>query len=424
VSLQTDVAIIGAGPYGLSIAAHFRSQGVAHRIFGRPMETWRERMPEGMLLKSDGFASNLSSPEPQYSLKTFCEMQGIPYDDTKLPVRLETFIEYGLWFQKQLVPEIDERRVVRVAEGSDGFVLEMVDGERCEAKRVVLAVGVSEFAWIPEQLRPIPGSLLTHSSQHRNASELAGKEVAVIGGGASAIDLAAVLHEQGAKVCIIARRSEINFHNPPPPRQRTFKEQLRNPSSGLGPGWKSRLFTEVPNLFRHLPGKVRVKLVREHLGPAPGWPMRERVMGKVPMFLGTRNLTANVLEGKVQLLFLDRGCQRMEYLVDHVIAATGYKADVRRLRFLSQSIQEQLRTIGDAPELSSYFESSVPGLYFVGLASANSFGPMMRFAFGAAYTSRLLARHLQRKVRPRGTSVVAYPREAELGGGSANQQAA
>jgi cation diffusion facilitator CzcD-associated flavoprotein CzcO len=376
------------------------------------METWRERMPEGMLLKSDGFASNLSSPKPEYSLKAFCEMRDIPYDDTKVPVQLETFVEYGLWFQQQLVPEIDERRVVRVAEGSDGFVLETVDGEQCEAKRVVLAVGISEFAWIPKQLRPIPGNLLTHSSQHRNMSELVGKEVAVIGGGASAIDLAAALHGQDAKVCIIARRSEINFHNPPPPGQRTLKEKLRNPSSGLGPGWKSRAFTEVPNLFRRLPAKLRVKLVREHLGPAPGWPMRERVMGKVPMLLGTRNLTANVLDGKVQLLFLDLSCRRTEYLADHVIAATGYRADVRRLKFLSQSIQEQLRTISGAPELSSRFESSVPGLYFVGLASANSFGPMMRFAFGADYTSRLLARHLQRKVRARGTSVVAYPKEA------------
>ena len=276
----------------------------------------------------------------------------------------------------------------------------------------MLAVGISEFAWIPKQLRPIPGNLLTHSSQHRNASELVGKEVAVIGGGASAIDLAAALHGQDAKVCIIARRSEINFHNPPPPGQRTLKEKLRNPSSGLGPGWKSRAFTEVPNLFRRLPAKLRVKLVREHLGPAPGWPMRERVMGKVPMLLGTRNLTANVLDGKVQLLFLDLSCRRTEYLADHVIAATGYRADVRRLKFLSQSIQEQLRTISGAPELSSRFESSVPGLYFVGLASANSFGPMMRFAFGADYTSRLLARHLQRKVRARRTSVVAYPKEA------------
>jgi cation diffusion facilitator CzcD-associated flavoprotein CzcO len=407
--MKLDVAVVGAGPYGLSIAAHLASRDVNCRIFGRPMESWRERMPEDMLLKSDGFASNLSSPDPYYSLKSFCELHGISYDDTQLPVSLETFVQYGLWFQKHLVPKVDERKIVRIQRGDGNFVLSTADGDQFEARRVVLAVGISEFSWVPPEFSHLPAQLVTHSSQHRTGTNLAGKGVAVIGGGASAIDLAALLHAQGADLCILARRSEIAFHEPPSPDKQTFRQKLRNPPSGLGPGWKSRIFTEVPYLFRYLPAKLRMKIVREHLGPAPGWRMREPVMGKVLMYLGVRALTATVREGRVQLLFLDGNCHRVERMVDHVIAATGYRPDVSRLTFLSQSIRQSLRTLADAPVLSSRFESSVPGLYFVGLASAYTFGPMMRFAFGAGYTSRVLAGHLQRTSNRRIAKVLEYP---------------
>lgn len=406
-----DVAIIGAGPYGLSIAAHLRSRGIEHRIFGRPMESWRQRMPQGTLLKSDGFASNLSSPEPQYSLRDYCELRGLSYDDKARPVPLETFIEYGLWFQRHLVPEIDERRITRVDRGNGNFSLQTEDGERFEAKRVVLAIGISEFAWIPPEFADLPPRFLTHSSQHQTVSDFGGQEVTILGGGASAIDLAALFHEKGAKVCIMARRREISFHNPPTEKQ-TVRQRLRHPSSGLGPGWKSRIYTQAPFLFRYLSVKTRLKIVREHLGPAGGWPMRERVEGKIPMILGARNVTANVVNERVQLLYLDRNCQRAEHTTDHLIAATGYRADVNRLNFLSSALQQQLRTLGGSPVLSTRFESSVPGLYFVGLAAANSFGPVMRFAYGADYTSRLLAKHLQRGLPVRRPKMLGQPTEA------------
>ena len=408
--MKIDVAIVGAGPYGLSLAAHLASRDVNHRVFGPAMETW-QRMPVDMLLKSEGFASNLSSPDPYYSLKSYCEMHGVPYDNTQIPVKLETFVEYGRWFQKNLVPELDERKIVHIERGNGSFILRTEDGDRFEATCAVLAVGVSEFSWMPHALRRLPSDLITHSSQHRMADQFKGKEVAIIGGGASAIDIAALLHEQGVDVTIIARRNAIEFHEQPA-GNRTLKQRLRNPSSGLGPGWKSRIFTEVPYLFRYLPAKMRVKIVREHLGPAAGWWMRERVMGKIPMYLGARALTATAHEGRVQLLFQDGNCQRVERSWDHVIAATGYRPYLDRLKFLSQPMQNSLRTFANAPVLSSRFESSVPGLYFVGLASAYTFGPMMRFAFGAGYTSRALARHLQGKTSTREAKLLSYPREA------------
>ncbi len=398
MSAPVDVVIIGAGPYGLSIAAHLRGTGISHRIFGKPMETWRERMPRGMLLKSDGFASNLSAPVAGFTLRDYCEVKGIAYDDTKLPVRLETFIDYGMWFQRQLVPELDTRNVTEVHRLDGDFLVRTEDGDEITARRVVLAVGIREFAWVPPELGELPPELLTHSSQHANPAAMAGRDVTVIGGGASAIDLASLMHAQGAKVCILARQEQIHFHLPPPPGKRSLLAQMRHPSSGLGPGWRSRLYTEAPGLFRHLPAAVRLEIVRTHLGPAPGWPMRERVKD-VAMILGARDLKAEATGGGVLLRYIDRAGREAEHETEHVVAATGYRADIRRLTYLSSAIRSHLRTEGDAPMLSRDFESSVPGLYFVGLASANSFGPMMRFAFGADYTAQRLAHHLRQQMK-------------------------
>src|ERR1700677_222637 len=137
-----ETAIIGAGPYGLSIAAHFRARGIPFRIFGRPMDTWLNHMPKGMMLKSDGFASNLYDPASAYTLGQFCAERGIEYGDTGIPVRLETFNCYGLAFQSRMVPELEEKAVVGVEEGgAQGFRLLLEDGETVAAQRVVLAVG-------------------------------------------------------------------------------------------------------------------------------------------------------------------------------------------------------------------------------------------------------------------------------------------
>src|SRR5271157_3631625 len=101
-----EAAIIGTGPYGLSIAAYFRRLGIPYRIFGRPMESWRSHMPKGMMLKSDGFASNIYDPAGEFTLKQFCLARGIEYADMGIPVRLETFSAYGLAFRDRLVPDL------------------------------------------------------------------------------------------------------------------------------------------------------------------------------------------------------------------------------------------------------------------------------------------------------------------------------
>jgi thioredoxin reductase len=394
MSLSVETAIVGAGPYGLSIAAHLHARGASFQIFGTPMQTWREHMPEGMLLKSDGFASNLSDPGAHFTLGQFCQLNNIQYDNSRVPVELKTFINYGMAFQARMVPNLDPRQVASIERTPQGFHLRLDDGEEVNATQVVLAVGITHFAHLPPEFTSLPPDLLTHSSAHRDVRAFRGKSVAVVGGGASAIDLAALLHEAGASVTIVARRAAITFHDPPSPRPRSFLQRLRRPTSGLGPGWPSRFYTDAPRVFRQFPESLRMRIVQTHLGPAPGWPMKERVYGKVPMILGVRDLKAASNGAKARLTFLSAEGNAAELETDHVICATGYRVDLSRLAFLAPELRKEIDQIAGAPVLSSGFQASVPGLYFVGIAAANSFGPMMRFAFGADYTARRITRYL------------------------------
>jgi putative flavoprotein involved in K+ transport len=395
---RTEIAIVGAGPYGLSLAAHLRAAGLPFRIMGRVMETWREQMPEGMLLKSDGFASDLSDPLGTFRLHHYCEERQLPYHATCIPVELSTFAGYGAEFQRRMVPEVQDAKLVTLERGDGEFLLTLDTGETFVAHKVVLAVGISHYAHIPAVLDGLPsGSTvggLSHSSQVRQPAKFAGKNVVVVGSGASAIDLSALLHEAGAKVTILSRRNALKFHDKPEDRERSLWEKLRRPGSGLGPGWKSRLLTEFPHWFRLLPVRMRLDLLHRLLGPSGGWPMRERVEGKVTVLSGVTLRGAEMREERV-LLALSRENGVLEQLeFDHVIAATGYQVDLRRLPFLGEELRRRIRAVEHRPVLSSHFESSVPGLYFVGISSALTFGPMMRFAYGAAYTARRLERHL------------------------------
>jgi putative flavoprotein involved in K+ transport len=410
----SDVVIVGAGPYGLSIAAHLRAAGVSFRIFGSPMQVWRERMPDGMLLKSDGFASNLSDPATAFTLKRFCELAGTPYDDKRIPIHIDTFRAYGLAFQQRLVPELEDAQVTRIERDGGFHRLRLDTGETVTARNVVVAVGISYFSYVPPILGGLPGERLSHSSCHKNVERFRGREVTVIGGGASAVDLAVLLKDIGADVTLLARRPVLKFNDPPPDNGHSFVEALRYPSSPIGPGWTARFYSDAPRLFHSLPQKVRLRIMGQQYSSAAGWPMKERFLGKVPALLGYEVQSADAEGGCVRLVLTGPEGRR-EHTTNQVIAATGYRVDLRRLAFLSPEIASEIRSIEHTPVLSSTFASSVPGLYFVGVASANSFGPLMRFACGAEWTAKRISAILAAATaRTRVAAVVNAGRRAAL----------
>jgi thioredoxin reductase len=391
---MTNVVIVGAGPYGLSIGAHFRRQGISYRIFGRPMDSWISHMPNGMMLKSDGFASDIYDPESAYRLKRFCAERGISYADTGVPVRLDTFCNYGLAFKDRMVPDLEDKQVLSIERSNDGFVIQLEDGERFETRHVVMAVGITHFENVPATLSGLPAQFSSHSARHKELEAFSGRSVAVIGAGASALDLAGLLHDAGAKVELVGRRKTLNFHSQPTGKPRTWWQKLRHPSSGLGPGLRSRFFANAPWAFHYLPEDLRLKAVRNALGPSGGYFIKNKVVDKVPLHLGYVPEKAEVLDGMVRLTLRSQDGGQKEIAVEHVISATGYKVDMDRLKMLSEGIRKNVKHVGGAPVLSSQFESSVPGLYFVGIAAANSFGPVMRFACGAKFAAERLTRTL------------------------------
>ncbi|MGH2509090.1 MAG: NAD(P)-binding domain-containing protein, partial [Ktedonobacteraceae bacterium] len=185
---MVDVAIVGAGPYGLSVAAHLRRAGVPFRIFGRPMDSWQAHMPKGMMLKSDGFASTIDDPDQQFTLKQFCAERGINYADLGIPVALDTFVAFGLAFKGRMLPELENKLVTGIEQTADGFALTLEDGEKVKARRVILAIGITHFQHVPASLAKLPEKFLSHSFQHSDLECFRGRHVVVIGGGASALE--------------------------------------------------------------------------------------------------------------------------------------------------------------------------------------------------------------------------------------------
>jgi len=389
----TGVTIVGAGPYGLSIAAHLAPFPFQTRIFGTPMRSWRDHMPPGMKLKSEGFASSLYNPGNTFTLRHFCLENNLPYADTGLPVALEIFTAYGLEFQRRFVPHLEQTGIVSIHRVPAGFALTTASGEQFQTRKLILAVGIEPFPYIPPILAGLPAGHLTHTFDHGDLSAFRDRKVAVIGAGASAVDVAALLHEAGAEVHIVTRSAGIAFHAPPGPR--SLLQRLKNPRSGLGLGWKSKLCADLPLLFHALPAKLRLRAVARHLGPAPGWFVRDKVVGLIPMHLNASIAEASLHDGQVHLTLTQPGSKASTLTVDHIIAGTGFRVSISSLPMLDDDLRASLQTLQGAPVLSCNLESSVPGLYFAGLAAANSFGPLLRFACGAEFTAARLARHLK-----------------------------
>jgi FAD-dependent urate hydroxylase len=392
VTETVDVAIVGAGPYGLSVAAHLRAANVNFRHFGIPMHQWRAAMPRGMYLKSQGFASNLSDPDGTHTLASFCGATGRRYADYGLPVPLDVFVAYGDWFAGELASGLEQTLVTGLDGREGAFELSLADGRTATARRVVLAIGVEHFAHRPATL--CGQASITHSSELTDPAIFSGMRIAVVGAGQSALESAALLRENGADVQIITRSPAVLWNSTPLSPDRGLLQRLREPEAGLGSGWGTWFYSRHPELFRHLPEEVRVHRARTALGPAGASWLRSRVEGQIPVRTDQSVISARAVADGVRLGLVARSGDRSEVTADHVIAATGYRPDLHRLGFLDDSLRDRLRAVAGTAVVDAGYQTSVRGLYMIGPAVAPAFGPVMRFVYGTGHAAGTVARRL------------------------------
>jgi FAD-dependent urate hydroxylase len=417
----SDVLVIGAGPFGLSVSAHLRERGVEHTVVGRPMNTWRAHMPPGLFLKSEPYGSVISAPAGGYDIATYCRLRGFDdYVDRVGPLSLERFLQYADWFTEQLVPDVHDITVTSVTLRAGGFRVEFAEEAPAFVRQVIIATGVLPYAHIPGELSRLPSALMTHSSVHARLDQFSGSRVAVIGAGQSALQSAALLHELGAEVQVIVRGQQLIWEEQIAPETGLLHYILRPPSK-LCEGWGCAFF-DSPDAFRLLPESVRVRKALSALGPKGAWWLRDRVEGVLDLVLGHRLRSAEP-RGSGVLLHLD-GPERSSIKADHVIAGTGFRIDVARLAFLSAEIQAGLVTRANCPLVNRAGETAVPGLYFAGAPTMVSLGPGVRFISGTHQVASRLARSVARRAREAAELPVpavagASPQPLAAGSGSA-----
>jgi hypothetical protein len=383
MSAHMEVAIVGAGPHGLSSTVHLRRAGADAHAFGPPMSFW-QGMPEGMTLRSNLSATAMVETVGPLSLRAYAQETGVAIES---PVPLERFLAYGEWVQRRGVPDVDTRTVRTLDRAPDGFALELSDGERVTARRVVVACGIERFQYWPEGFGHLPSARVSHTGDHRDLSVFAGRRVAVVGGGQSAFECAVLMAEHGADVEVLVRSDGVVWlrHTAVKTRLGRLGPLLYAPTD-VGPLWYSRLVA-TPDLFRRLPRDAQDKIAYRAIRPACSYVVKTR-LDDVRLSLGVRVREAHDRETGL-LLTLSDGTRRE---VDHVMLGTGYRVDVSRYPFVAPGILGGLRVARGYPLLRRGLESSIPGLHFVGAPAAWSFGPTMRFVSGSWYAGRSVAR--------------------------------
>ena len=386
-----EVVVIGAGPYGLSAAAHLLGRGVETLVFGEPMSFWEQCMPEGLMLRSPWDASQFSDPENKLTLEAYQAAKSISFS---APIPIDHFVAYGKWFQSNAVPNIDRRRVSLVDKGKNSFLITLQDGEQVQARRVVVAGGISQFASRPAQFANLPREFASHSMELTKPREFAGKRVIVVGGGQSALESAALLHEAGADVEVIVRDQDVHWTWQRPWLHKWPVGPFLYAWPDVGPAFVSH-FVARPGIYRRMPRSTQDDwYARATRGTGIGW-LKPRLRN-VPISTGQSVKTA-AIEGSRLRLSLAHGTERV---VDHVVMGTGFRINLEKYGFFSQTLLSSIETAGPYPKLDQGYETSVPGLHIVGAPAAWSFGPLMRFVAGSDFAARAVAHSIGKSRSP------------------------
>jgi thioredoxin reductase len=390
-----DVVVVGAGPYGLATAAHMLEQGLDVAVFGKPLKLWRENMPKGMLLRSYWWATNISDPHKQYGFDRYFQETDQQALD---PLSAETVIDYGLWFQKHVVPNVDETYVKSIQRKEGLFEVTLVDGRVVLAPIVVMAPGLHYYLYRAPEYSQLPLELVSHTSDHREFDQFAGQSVVIIGGGQSALETAALAHESGVHVQLVTRSPLVWIKDSASfPEHRPFIERLRNPKAGISPGWFNWGLDHFPYSFQRLPRATKDRMLRGigSYGPMGASWLKPRVLGNVTVHERQQVQQIKEVDGGVMLTLSNNEVLK----ADHIILGTGYRVDIKNLPMVDSAVLAEIQTYQNAPILNNRFESSVPGLYFVGFTSVSSNGPLYRFVVGTEPAARQVAASVVRQVQ-------------------------
>jgi len=393
---NTKVVIVGAGPYGLSTAAYLQAAGIEPYLIGQPMVFWKDQMPKGMCLRSGIEASNIASPRDKWSLAAY---EKVIRRKLTEPLPIEDFVAYGEWFQKQVVSFLDTRFVQCISRNGSGLQLTMDDGEQIHAKSVVLTLGIGKFAYRPDQFAGISKELAPHSSDLSDLSRFKGKRVAVIGKGQSALEYAALLHEQRADVEIITRSPEIGFLRPrwrshlfrrlTPGPLRPLSYIIRPPTD-LGDFRTCRMIAH-PDKFRRQSPDVQEALLKSVKKPIGSHWLRKRLKD-VRVRTTTTVTKVSVVGNGLEFRLSDGSVERF----DNVVLATGYKVDISQYPLLEESLKAEMLTEDGYPVLTTGLETSIPGLYMAGVIAERTLGPTLRFVTGTSNAGPRIAASIVR----------------------------
>jgi len=373
----TDLLIIGAGPFGLAVAAYARHLGIDHTVVGKPMEFWNANMPTGMYLRS---ASDWSlDPVGVHTIVKFLETQGLTPADVE-PLSLQFYLRYAQWFQEQKRIETLPAFVQRLDyldDESHRFRAMLDDDRVVSASHAVIAVGFKYFKYLPPELVAcLPAGRYAHTCNLVDFRGLKGKRCLIVGGRQSAFEWAALLTEAGAAAVHVSYR-----HDSP-----TFKAadwSWVNPLVEAmieNPGWFRRLTQKEQDAVSH-------RLWVEGRSKVEPW-LEPRVM-QATTTLWPRTQVVAVHEGPDGLAVrLDNGST---LTVDSVILATGYKVNIGQVPFLARgNILNRLETRNGFPVLDEHFESNIPGLFMTSMAAVQDFGPFFAFTVSVRTSARLI----------------------------------
>jgi hypothetical protein len=378
------------------VAAHLRDLRTV--TFGEPTRTWA-RMPRGLLLRSAWDETSLSAPYGRGTLDEYTASIGATRSE---PIPVELFEAYAAWFRERFAGPCVTSDVARIARAADGrYAVTTTDGATWSVAAVVLAVGVTPFAYVPPPLDMLPSAFLATPHDDQPANRV-GERLIVVGGGQGALEAAAVAAAAGARTEILCRSPVRWFADREPHYERSAVGQrlyeLAYPVVGYGPPPLNRLVTH-PEVFAMLPGRARAAVTRRLLRPGGSADLRIR-LEDVSITEGVTVASAR-LDGDSVVLRLSDGSART---ADSLIVATGYRFQVDRLAFLEESLRAELEVDGAWPRLSKTFESTVPGLFFAGYAAEGKFGPLSRFVLGTAFTASRIAPAARAAVRTNGAS--------------------